>query len=129
MKTFLPHAFKVQAVIFFIASICTLGAYTQQVTKKDRTLIQSSITEQTLPSPPKPKGRPSVALILGGGGARGFAHIPVLELLEEEHIPVDMVIGTSAGAIVGGLYCSGYTPEQIKDNLYLFSNNAPLKNT
>ena len=127
MKTFLPHAFKVQAVIFFIASIRTLGAYTQQVTKKDRTLIQSSITEQTLPSPPKPKGRPSVALILGGGGARGFAHIPVLELLEEEHIPVDMVIGTSAGAIVGGLYCSGYSPEQIRDSLYLFSNNAPLR--
>lgn len=53
----------------------------------------------------------------------------MIELLEEEGIPIDMVIGTSAGAIVGGLYCSGYTPEQIKDNLYLFSNNAPLKNT
>src|SRR5574344_688157 len=127
MKTFLPHAFKVQAVIFFIASICTLGAYTQQVTKKDYSNLQSSILQDTLPSPEKPKGRPSVALILDGGGARGFAHIPVIELLEEEHIPIDMVIGTSAGAIVGGLYCSGYSPEQIRDSLYLFSNNAPLR--
>src|SRR5574344_316887 len=129
MKTFLPHAFKVQAVIFFIASICTLGAYTQQVTKKDRTLIQSSITEQTLPSPPKPKGRPSVALVLDGGGARGFAHIPVLELLEEEHIPVDMVIGTSAGAIVGGLYSAGYTPLEIRDSLFQLSSSGILKNS
>ena len=59
--------------------------------------------------------RPSVALVLSGGGARGFAHIPVLELIEELDIPVDIVIGTSAGAIVGGLYCAGYTPQDLKD--------------
>ena len=58
--------------------------------------------------------RPSVALVLSGGGARGFAHIPILELIEELDIPVDIVIGTSAGAIVGGLYCAGYTAEDIK---------------
>ena len=60
------------------------------------------------------KDRPKVALVLAGGGARGFAHIPVLELLEEEGIPVDMVIGTSAGSLIGGYYCAGYTPEQIR---------------
>ena len=47
--------------------------------------------------------RPSVALVLGGGGARGFGHIAVLEVIEEMGIPLDMVVGVSAGAIIGGL--------------------------
>ncbi|MCK9170783.1 MAG: patatin-like phospholipase family protein [Treponema sp.] len=89
--------------------------------------LESTIKEETLPSPPKPKGRPSVALVLSGGGARGFAHIPVLELLEEEHIPVDMVVGNSAGAICGALYCAGYTPKQILEQMYEFSSGAVLK--
>jgi len=45
-----------------------------------------------------------VALVLGGGGAKGFAHVGVLEVLEEEGIPVDLIVGTSAGALIGGLY-------------------------
>ena len=61
--------------------------------------------------------RPKVGLVLGGGGARGFAHIAVLELIEEMGIPIDLVIGVSSGAIVGGLYSVGYTPEMIKDSL------------
>ncbi len=59
--------------------------------------------------------RPSVALVLAGGGARGFAHIPVIELIEELGIPIDMVIGTSAGAIMGGMYSAGYTGNEIAD--------------
>ena len=59
--------------------------------------------------------RPSVALVLAGGGARGFAHIPVIELIEELGIPIDMVIGTSAGAIMGGMYCAGYSGKEIAD--------------
>ena len=62
--------------------------------------------------------RPRIGLVLGGGGARGFAHLPVLELLEEMEIPVDLVIGVSAGAIVGGLYSAGYSPAMIKDALW-----------
>lgn len=61
--------------------------------------------------------RPSVALVLSGGGARGFAHIAVLEVIEEMGIPVDMVVGNSAGAIIGGLYCVGYTPAELLDKL------------
>jgi NTE family protein len=67
--------------------------------------------------PRKPAGRPSVALVLAGGGAKGYAHIPVLELIDELGIPVDMVIGTSAGASVGGLYCAGYSPQTMKELL------------
>ncbi|GHV49231.1 hypothetical protein AGMMS49579_00670 [Spirochaetia bacterium] len=62
--------------------------------------------------------RPSVALVLGGGGAKGYAHIAVLELIEELGIPIDMVIGASVGAIVGGLYSAGYTPEMMKDLMF-----------
>ena len=52
--------------------------------------------------------RPSVGLVLAGGGARGAAHIGVLKYLEANNIPVDIVTGTSMGAIVGGLYAAGY---------------------
>lgn len=59
--------------------------------------------------------RPCVALVLGGGGARGAAHIAVLEAIEQQGLQVDMVIGTSIGAFVGGLYAQGKTPAQIRD--------------
>ncbi len=61
--------------------------------------------------------RPTVALVLAGGGARGFSHIPVIELIEELGIPIDMVIGTSAGAIIGGLYSAGYSGEEVAQEL------------
>lgn len=63
------------------------------------------------------KERPSVALVLGGGGAKGFSIIPVLEVIEELGIPIDMIIGNSAGAIIGGLYSIGYTPAEIRDTV------------
>ena len=66
-----------------------------------------------LPAGPKPKDRPSVALVLAGGGAKGFAHLPVIELIEKMDIPIDMIVGTSIGSIIGGLYSAGYTPSEI----------------
>ncbi len=57
--------------------------------------------------------RKKVGVVLGGGGAKGVAHIGVLKVLEEAGIPVDYVAGTSMGAIVGGLYAIGYTPAEI----------------
>ncbi len=60
-------------------------------------------------------GRLRVGLVLGGGGARGIAHIGVLKMLEELRIPVDCVAGTSMGSIIGGLYASGMTPEQMSE--------------
>src|SRR5882672_5290169 len=57
--------------------------------------------------------RPRICLVLSGGGARGMAHIGVLKVLEELKIPIDCIAGTSVGAIVGGLYASGMTAQQI----------------
>ena len=62
---------------------------------------------------PKEK-RPKIILVLGGGGARGFAHVGVLKALREANVPIDMVVGTSMGALVGSLYCSGIKIEDIE---------------
>ncbi|WP_455382780.1 patatin-like phospholipase family protein [Salinispira pacifica] len=59
--------------------------------------------------------RPKVALVLSGGGARGFAHIGVLKVIREIGIPIDLVVGTSMGSIIGGLYAAGYTPGDLAD--------------
>lgn len=56
-----------------------------------------------------------VALVLSGGAARGGAHIGVLRALEEQHIPVHYITGTSIGAVIGAMYASGYTPDEIEN--------------
>ncbi|MEA3471507.1 MAG: patatin-like phospholipase family protein [Thermodesulfobacteriota bacterium] len=56
-----------------------------------------------------------IGLALGGGGARGFAHIGVLRVLEEESIPVDIIVGTSSGALVGASYASGIGPDKLEE--------------
>ena len=58
--------------------------------------------------------RPRIGLVLSGGGARGAAHIGVLKVLEENHVPVDAIAGTSMGAVVGGLYASGLSAADIE---------------
>ncbi len=59
--------------------------------------------------------RPKVALVLGGGGARGLAHIGVLKVLEEEGVPIDVIVGTSVGALIGALYATGKKIEDIEN--------------
>jgi NTE family protein len=59
----------------------------------------------------------SVGLVLSGGGAKGIAHIGVLKALEENNIPIDYVVGTSMGAIIGGLYATGLSPDEIENVL------------
>lgn len=58
--------------------------------------------------------RPKVGLVLGGGGAAGVAHVGVLKVLEEQGIHVDMIAGTSMGAIVGSLYAAGYRADELE---------------
>jgi NTE family protein len=64
-----------------------------------------------------PPTRPRIGLCLAGGGARGGAHIGVLRVLEELRIPIDCIAGTSIGSIIGGLYASGYSPQQLDSTL------------
>jgi NTE family protein len=75
--------------------------------------------------------RPKVGLVLSGGGARGAAHVGVIKVLDEMHIPVDYIAGTSMGAIVGGLYASGLSGAELEliiqnaDWPKLLSDEAP----
>ena len=75
--------------------------------------------------------RKKVGLVLSGGGAKGMAHIGALKVLEEAGIPIDYVVGTSMGSIIGGLYAIGYTPEQldsmvrVQDWTFLLSDRTP----
>lgn len=59
-------------------------------------------------------GTPGIGVALGGGFARGIAHIGVLKVLEEEKIPIDFIAGTSVGALIGAAYCSGVTPAELE---------------
>jgi NTE family protein len=84
---------------------------------------------QSAPAPNPTAPTRCIGLVLGGGGARGSAHIGVLEVLEREHVPICRVSGTSMGSIVGGLYAAGYSPEEMDhivttlDWADLFSDN------
>ena len=93
-------------------------------------IAQSQSTTQPEPNPAAPanptpalqahdpigtsKHRPRIALVLEGGGALGFAHIGVIDYLEQHHIPVDIVVGTSMGGLIGGLYASGRSPDELR---------------
>ncbi len=61
-----------------------------------------------------PPSRPRIGLVLSGGGARGLAHVGVLKVLDEMHVPVDAIAGTSMGAVIGGLYASGKSAKEIE---------------
>jgi len=77
-------------------------------------LVMPAWAAEEAPPPPR---RPKVVLVLSGGGARGSAHIGVIKQLEAYHVPVDMVVGTSMGSIVGGLYASGWSIEEIEKQI------------
>jgi len=75
-------------------------------------LAHAAPAEQATTDTVKP--RPKIALVLSGGGARGFAHIGVLRALQELRVPVDIVVGTSMGSVVGGAYAAGSSVDQLE---------------
>ncbi|WP_419207304.1 patatin-like phospholipase family protein [Photobacterium leiognathi subsp. mandapamensis] len=84
-----------------------------------KTLLFFTLSVQTLTVYASADDRPHVdrkrvGLVLSGGGAKGAAHIGVLEVLEKNRIPVDIVTGTSMGAYVGGMYAMGFTAKEVK---------------
>ncbi len=73
---------------------------------------------------PSAHKKPVVALCLGGGGARGFAHLGALKAFQESNIDFDLCVGTSVGSLVGAFYCSGLSP----DDMIAYSHEIDVKN-
>ncbi len=92
-------------ISIFIISFTWLGSSLSASESIDEASSLHQVTKQT---------RPKIGLVLSGGGARGAAHIGVLKALEENRIPVDVIVGTSMGSIVGGLYAAGVSPEELE---------------
>jgi len=94
--------------IFFFTLVASASVFAQP----QKIIVKAEYTRKPLPfslieNVPDPQ--PKIALVLSGGGARGVAQIGVLKALEEKHIPVDLIVATSMGSIVGGLYSAGYS--------------------
>jgi NTE family protein len=99
-----PNHFKVLLATFFL-SACTAVPDLQRPIAGDSTASdQAALTKKT----------PKVGLVLGGGAARGFAHIGVIQVLEEAGIKPNLVVGTSAGSLVAALYASGKNGAQLQ---------------
>ena len=80
-------------------------------------LLHGSVQAQQAAQAPTAQSRPRIGLVLSGGGARGLAHVGVLKVLEREGIAIDAIAGTSMGAIVGGLYASGMSADELEHEL------------
>jgi NTE family protein len=102
-----------QLVLFTLLFFNSQNSFSQENGQK---VIQDSI-----------KKRPKIGLVLSGGGAKGFAHIGVLKVIEQAGIKIDYIGGTSMGAVVGGLYASGYNASQI-DSIFTKTNFDELIN-
>lgn len=90
------------AIVVILTSIP--AGFSKTYNAQDETMLQCIWARiKTLPA----QERGKVGLVLGGGGARGLAHIGVLKVISEERLPVDLLVGTSVGAIVGSLYAAG----------------------
>ncbi len=103
---------------FFALGLSVVLAAGCQTTSHLRPVVEDA-QAQTATTPfasiKKQEKRPVVALVLGSGGARGYAHIGVIEVLEQQGIRPDFIVGTSAGSIVGSIYASGKSAAELRD--------------
>lgn len=97
-----------QLLLLVMLAFMLAGCATQQIVFRDVTPPESS---RLLPVRQE---KPVIALVLGGGASRGFAHIGVIKVLERNDIKPDIIVGTSAGSLVGALYAGGYSAEALE---------------
>ena len=115
-----PHARLLPALLALTLASLAAPTHAQTTPPVPANLPAPAVSDSVLQVGSAPEGPPAPlhphwALVLSGGAARGIAHIGVLRALEEEGIRPDLVCGTSMGALIGALYSSGYTSEQIRD--------------
>lgn len=101
------------SVAFLSASASELSSVTEKVVgfaalPEDNNLVSAGTT-----SSDEESGRPKIGLVLSGGGARGAAHVGVIKVLEQNHVPIDYIVGTSLGSVVGALYAMGKSADQL----------------
>ncbi|MES2077638.1 MAG: patatin-like phospholipase family protein [Pseudomonadota bacterium] len=123
---FLIRPARALLLLLLLCAVGAAGAATNNATKAspanaaananaNGTTAAAAVPVAPAPDPAyAPRLRPKVALVLSGGGARGFAHIGVLRVLQELRVPVDFVVGTSMGSVVGGAYAAGSSVEQLE---------------
>ena len=106
----------ISSAILFTPLLFSAMVWGQQPKQQPNSGLPSTApTSADIALPPlAPSGRPAVGLALEGGGALGLAHVGVLEWLEEHHVPVDRLTGTSMGSLVGALYATGRTPAELR---------------
>jgi NTE family protein len=101
-----------RGLVLTLAFTAALGVTASGQEQKDQ---QTATPAQTKTPPAQTTAeRQKIGLVFEGGGALGFAHIGVIQWMEEHHVPVDYVAGTSMGGLVGGLYASGFNADEIK---------------
>ena len=99
--------------ILSFALLFTTGSYAQILSSSDPAADSVAFARVRARMDSIRKYRPTVGLVLAGGGARGLAHLGVIKYMEELGIPVDVITGTSMGGLVGGLYALGYKHDQL----------------
>jgi NTE family protein len=107
-----------------LAAAVTLSA---SLASADVTQAPAGLVVSPPPAAPAP-ARPRIGLVLGGGGAKGGAHIGVIKVLEEMHIPIDCIAGTSMGSIVGAAYATGASAQELEKIVTSISWKAVLAN-
>jgi NTE family protein len=96
-----------------VAAACSQSIFAQSSNASDQNLNRAP--KQINEPAPGAKSRPRIGLALGGGGARGAAHVGVIKVLVEEGVPIDVIAGTSIGSVVGGLYSAGVSIDTLAD--------------
>lgn len=95
--------FRLRYILFYLMAFGATAAHAQQKT-------------------------PKVGVVLSGGGAKGYAHIGALKVIEEAGVKIDYIGGTSIGAIVGALYASGYSPDELEEIMYSLDLSSMIMN-